>query len=112
DNDRHAPPHLVADVRGAPHSPRSRPDGRARREQHRLLVVRDERKKISVVLVGPSMDILGGQAVQVTRLLRRLRELEGFDVEFLAVNPRLPGFLRVLQRIKYVRTVVTSIAYL
>lgn len=57
------------------------------------------------------MDILGGQAVQVTRLLRRLRELDGIEVEFLAVNPRLPGPLRVLQRIKYVRTVATSIAY-
>jgi glycosyltransferase involved in cell wall biosynthesis len=66
---------------------------------------------IRVVLVGPSMDILGGQAVQVTRLLRRLRELEGIEVEFLAVNPRLPGPLRLLQRIKYVRTVVTSFAY-
>ncbi|MDB4891040.1 MAG: hypothetical protein JWL61_2895 [Gemmatimonadetes bacterium] len=66
---------------------------------------------IRVVLVGPSMDILGGQAVQVTRLLRRLRELEGIEVSFLAVNPRLPGPLRVLQRIKYVRTIATSIAY-
>ncbi len=66
---------------------------------------------LRVVLVGPSMDILGGQAVQVTRLLRRLRELEGFEVEFLPVNPRLPGPLRALQRIKYVRTIVTSIAY-
>jgi glycosyltransferase involved in cell wall biosynthesis len=70
-----------------------------------------ERSVIRVVLVGPSMDILGGQAVQVTRLLRRLRELEGIEVAFLAVNPRLPGPLRLLQRVKYVRTVTTSIAY-
>ena len=33
------------------------------------------------------------------------------DVGFLPINPRLPGFLRQLQRVKYVRTVVTSIAY-
>ncbi|MEO8335903.1 MAG: glycosyltransferase family 4 protein [bacterium] len=70
-----------------------------------------EASVIRVLLVGPSMDILGGQAVQVTRLLRRLRELEGIEVDFLAVNPRLPGPLRVLQRIKYVRTISTSIAY-
>jgi hypothetical protein len=37
---------------------------------------------IRVVLVGPSMDILGGQAVQVTRLLRRLRELDGIECHF------------------------------
>ena len=70
-----------------------------------------DRSPIRVVLVGPSMDILGGQAVQVTRLLRRLRELDGIEVGFLPVNPRLPGPLRLLQRIKYVRTVATSIAY-
>ena len=66
---------------------------------------------IKVCLVGPSMDILGGQAVQVARLLRRLRELDGIHVDFLPVNPRLPGSLRLLQRIKYVRTITTSIAY-
>jgi glycosyltransferase involved in cell wall biosynthesis len=66
---------------------------------------------IRVVLVGPSMDILGGQAVQVTRLLRRLHELESIYVSFVAVNPRLPGPLRLLQGIKYVRTITTSIAY-
>ena len=57
------------------------------------------------------MDILGGQAVQVTRLLRRLRELDGIEVSFLAVNPRLPGPLRLLQRIKDLRTIATSIVY-
>ncbi len=70
-----------------------------------------QRETIRLVLVGPSMDILGGQAVQVQRLLRRLGELDGFVVEFLPVNPRLPGPLRLLQRVKYVRTVVTSMAY-
>src|SRR5258708_36540640 len=71
-----------------------------------------QRETIRLVLVGPSMDILGGQAVQVQRLLRRLGELDGLVVEFLPVNPRLPGPLRLLQRVKYVRTVVTSVAYL
>lgn len=67
---------------------------------------------IRVLLVGPSMDILGGQAVQVTRLLRRLRELDDVEVVFLPVNPRLPGPFRRLQQIKYVRTISTSVAYL
>ena len=71
----------------------------------------NESSPIRVVLVGPSMDILGGQAVQVARLLRRLRELDGIEVAFLPVNPRLPGPFRLLQRIKYVRTIATSIAY-
>ena len=68
-------------------------------------------RPVRVLLVGPSMDILGGQAVQLQRLLANFRTTEGIIPGFLPVNPRLPGPLAVLQRIKYVRTVVTSIAY-
>ena len=69
------------------------------------------RAPIRVCLVGPSLDILGGQAVQLQRLLGRLREVPELEVSFLPVNPRLPGPLRALQRVKYVRTVATSVAY-
>jgi glycosyltransferase involved in cell wall biosynthesis len=69
------------------------------------------RRRVRVVLVGPSLDILGGQAVQLQRLLRRLREVPSLDVDFLPVNPRLPGIFRLLQRVKYARTVSTSAAY-
>jgi glycosyltransferase involved in cell wall biosynthesis len=58
------------------------------------------------------LDILGGQSVQAARLIERLSGEAPLDVGFLPINPRLPGVLRRLQRIKYVRTVVTSIAYL
>jgi glycosyltransferase involved in cell wall biosynthesis len=66
---------------------------------------------VRVCVVAPSLDILGGQAVQAQRLLTRLREIASLDVSFLPVNPRLPGPLRLLQRVKYVRTVSTSVAY-
>ena len=68
-------------------------------------------RPVRVALVGPSLDILGGQAVQVQRLLTRLGSVPSLSVEFLPVNPRLPGPLRLLQRVKYVRTVATSVAY-
>jgi glycosyltransferase involved in cell wall biosynthesis len=68
--------------------------------------------KVRLLIVAPSFDILGGQAVQAARLMDRLSEEPGLDVGFLAINPRLPGFLRKLQAIKYVRTFVTSIAYI
>jgi glycosyltransferase involved in cell wall biosynthesis len=64
-----------------------------------------------VLLVGPSTDILGGQAVQLERLLTRFREETAIKVGFVPVNPRLPGALRRLQSIKYVRTLLTSLAY-
>jgi glycosyltransferase involved in cell wall biosynthesis len=66
---------------------------------------------IRVCLVGPSSDIVGGQSVQLARLHSRLNELSALTVSFLPVNPRLPGVLRRLQRVKYVRTVCTSVAY-
>jgi L-malate glycosyltransferase len=69
-------------------------------------------KKLRVLIVAPSFDILGGQSVQAARLLERLSQEPGLEVGFLAVNPRLPGVLRKLQAIKYLRTIVTSIAYL
>lgn len=54
---------------------------------------------------------MGGQAVQLAQLLRRLESTPGLRVTFLPTNPRLPGPFRVLQRIKYVRTIATSIAF-
>ncbi|OQX09713.1 MAG: hypothetical protein BWK76_21855 [Desulfobulbaceae bacterium A2] len=54
---------------------------------------------------------MGGQAVQASDLLQRFRR-EGYDVGFLPVNPKYPGILGLLQRIKYVRTLLTWPAYL
>src|SRR5690349_22891553 len=66
---------------------------------------------LRVLIVAPSLDILGGQAIQAQRLLTRLSEHPSLDVGFLPVNPRLPGLLGKLQTIKYVRTVLTSLRY-
>ena len=66
---------------------------------------------VRVLIVAPSLDILGGQAIQADRLLKLFEQEPRLHVDFLPVNPRLPGWLRSLQHIKYVRTVVTSIAY-
>src|SRR5215210_7228672 len=64
-----------------------------------------------VLIVAPSLDILGGQSVQAARLLARLAAVANLDVGFLPINPPLPGFLRALQSIKYLRTLVTSVMY-
>ncbi len=71
----------------------------------------DRTRRVRVLIVAPSVDILGGQAVQAARMLRLLREDPTLEVGFLASNPRLPGPLQLLQRVKYVRTVVTTAAY-
>jgi glycosyltransferase involved in cell wall biosynthesis len=68
-------------------------------------------KRIRVCILAPSLDTLGGQSRQAVRLMTGLRAEERLEVSFIAHNPRLPGPLRLLQRIKYVRTVFTSLAY-
>ena len=64
-----------------------------------------------VLIVGPSLRYLGGQAVQAARLLDGLRSVDGLRVEYLVVDPALPAPFDALQRVKLVRTVVTSMAY-
>ena len=66
---------------------------------------------LRVLIVAASLDILGGQAVQAERLVRHLQQEPSIEVSFLAINPRLPGKLRKLQSIKYVRTLTTSMLY-
>lgn len=65
-----------------------------------------------VGVVAPSLRILGGQAVAADRLVDRLNRSGLADASLVEVNPALPGPFRLLQRVKYLRTFVTSIAYL
>ncbi len=64
-----------------------------------------------VLIVGPSLRFLGGQAVQAQRLLAGLRSLGTLDVAYLVVDPVLPMPFALLQRIPIIRTLVTSAAY-
>jgi glycosyltransferase involved in cell wall biosynthesis len=64
-----------------------------------------------VTVVGPSLHFLGGQAVQVRRLLRRLETVPSLVPAFLPINPTLPGPLAALHRVKYVRTVAAFVVY-
>jgi len=70
-----------------------------------------EERRVRVLIVAPSLGILGGQAVQAARLLARFQAEPALEVSFLPINPRLPGLFGKLQEIKYVRTVLTSLAY-
>ncbi|GLC28469.1 glycosyltransferase family 4 protein [Roseisolibacter agri] len=65
-----------------------------------------------VCVVAPSLRILGGQAIQADRLMRHLRHEGRVEVGFVPHNPKLPAPLDRLQRIKFVRTLVTTAAYL
>lgn len=63
-----------------------------------------------ILVVAPSIRIMGGQAVMARQLLDDF-ESANFDAEFLPINPKPPGPLAAAESIKYVRTFVVSICY-
>lgn len=63
-----------------------------------------------IAVVAPSLRTLGGQAVQADELIRALRSA-GHDAFLIPINPRLPGPLAMLARVKGVRTIINQIAY-
>ena len=66
---------------------------------------------IRVLIVAPTIRYLGGQAVQARRLSSHLSSEAWAEVALLPVDPALPHPFDALQRIKFVRTLVTSAAY-
>src|SRR3989454_3564516 len=66
---------------------------------------------MTVALIAPSLEILGGHAIQVRALARGLRS-EGCDVLFVPINPSFPPGLRWLRRVRYVRTAVNEALYM
>lgn len=63
--------------------------------------------KPRILLVAPSFAILGGQAVQASRLLRALRQEPSIEIDFQAIAPDI-GWLA---KIKYVRTLAGVLLY-
>ena len=62
-----------------------------------------------VLLVGPALPFVGGQAVQARMLIEKFAEDDEVHIDLQPINPR---FLPRLQEIKYVRTCVTTLKYL
>jgi glycosyltransferase involved in cell wall biosynthesis len=65
--------------------------------------------KIGIVAAG--LDPPGGQAVQA-RILHDSLRADGFDVEFVPINPLFPRFLHWSRRVRYLRTIVNQATYL
>jgi glycosyltransferase involved in cell wall biosynthesis len=64
-----------------------------------------------VAIVAPSLDILGGQAIQADRLLQAWADDPQIRAWLVPVNPRPPGPLRRLGSVKYLRTILTQLTY-
>jgi L-malate glycosyltransferase len=75
------------------------------------MVRQSSTRPIRVALVAPTIGILGGQAVQADRLLRAWKDDPTVYAWLVPVNPTPVGPLRAALKIKYLRTIVTQLAY-
>ncbi len=66
---------------------------------------------VRILIVAPSLNIMGGQAVQADLLLRNFRR-EDVAADFQPHDPVPWWPLNYLTRIKYLRTVIVSVFYL
>jgi len=66
----------------------------------------DKNGKIKILLVAPSMKIVGGQSIQAQRLLDAFAADEKIEFEFVANNPETP-----FQNVKFLRTALASVKF-
>jgi glycosyltransferase involved in cell wall biosynthesis len=69
-------------------------------------------RKLRVALVAPTLEFLGGQAVQASRLLRQWKDDAEVEAWLVPINPAFPRGLRFARSIKYLRTVVQELIYI
>ena len=69
-------------------------------------------RKLRVALVAPTLEILGGQAVQADRLLREWKDDAEVEAWLVPVNPTFPRPVHFARRVKYLRTLVTELIYI
>jgi glycosyltransferase involved in cell wall biosynthesis len=70
-----------------------------------------DKKVVSVLLIAPSFDILGGQAVQASRLMTVLSEVPGQKMTFFPINPRPPKAFLWVRKVPFLRTIVNVLLY-
>jgi glycosyltransferase involved in cell wall biosynthesis len=63
---------------------------------------------ISVLLIAPSMGIVGGQSIQADRLRRAFAHHKDVQLAFRSIDPKLPS---VIRRIPYLRTLLNAPVY-
>ena len=68
-------------------------------------------RRLRIAIVAPSMEILGGQAVQAERLVRAWSGDPDVHAWLVPINPAPPAPFRFAARVKYLRTVVTQLTY-
>jgi L-malate glycosyltransferase len=73
--------------------------------------ISENRRRLRVAIVAPSLRYVGGQAVQAELLMRLWQNDPDVEATFIAVDPRLPGFLNWAERVPGLRTVFREPIY-
>ena len=69
-------------------------------------------KQLKVAVVGPSLNYVGGQSVQLDLLLRYWSGNPDVDAAFIPVDPEFPPGLRWIRRVPGLRTIIRTPFYL
>ena len=67
--------------------------------------------RLNVAIVAPTIGLLGGQAVQASRLLRSWHDDPDVHAWLVPINPAPPKPLAWATKIRYLRTVITQLLY-
>lgn len=70
-----------------------------------------ERRRLRILIVGPSMKSIGGQSIQAELMLRKLNDEAALEVFFQPIDPAFTPMLAFIQKIKYLRTIPTFLLY-
>ena len=68
-------------------------------------------RRLRIAIVAASLRILGGQSVQAQRILDGFRNDPDIEAWLVPIDPLAPAPLNRLQRLKFVRTIVTQLVY-
>ena len=68
----------------------------------------DSNEKIKILLIAPALPLIGGQAVQAQRIVKNFQNEPHLQIDFQPINPQ---YLPRLQKVKYLRTVLTALKY-
>lgn len=82
----------------------------ARDSAKALAAIAKKETALTIAVVAPSLDILGGQGVQAKSLMDALRA-DGFNVLFIPVNPQFPAKLQWVRKIPVLRTLLNQLLY-
>lgn len=70
-----------------------------------------QQERLRVAIVAPSLRKVGGQAVQASLLLRNWKNDPCVDVKLVPIDPEFPAWIRWMERIPFLRTVVRAPFY-